>query len=147
MKFVKSAFFASTLLLSLTANAQSLSTLGTVDNGIFKEMQQIQALQPRNALDSADIFFIDSNDFAISDLSKDLFADFNTIVIVGDTQRNKELMIKLVGFGIEREVVAITNIHDISKRQINTYTKGKKAEDKKVATVLMDVIIRDLRKS
>ncbi|MCW1889192.1 hypothetical protein OK016_03370 [Vibrio chagasii] len=36
-------------------------------------------------------------------------------MIVGDSFKNKELMIKLVGFGIERrEVVAITNIHDSS---------------------------------
>ncbi|CAH6785383.1 hypothetical protein VCHA43P277_10104 [Vibrio chagasii] len=54
------------------------------------------------------------------------------------------MTIKLVGFGIEREVVAITNIHDSSKRQINTYSKGDKAGDDKVAAVLMDTIARHL---
>ncbi|WP_231891827.1 hypothetical protein [Vibrio sp. HI00D65] len=53
-------------------------------------------------------------------------------------------MIKLVGFGIEREVVAITNIHDPSQRQNNTYSKGDKAGDDKVAAVLMDTIARQL---
>lgn len=64
--------------------------------------------------------------------------------IVGHSFKNKELMIKLVGFGIEREAVAITNIHDSLKRQINTYSKGDKAGDDKVAAVLMDTIARHL---
>ncbi|MEO9494393.1 MAG: hypothetical protein ABJG42_07885 [Vibrio splendidus] len=143
MNFVKSTIFASTLLLSLASNAASLSTIGTQDNGVFNEMQQIQ-LKSAGERSSADIFFINSNDVQVEDLTKELLKDFNSIVIVGDSFKNKELMIELVGFGIEREVVAITNIHDSSKRQINTYSKGDKAGNDKVAAVLMDTIARHL---
>ena len=146
MNFVKSTIFAGTLLLSLASNAASLSTIGTQDNGVFNEMQQIQlkSAGERSSTKSADIFFIDSNDVEVEELTKELLKDFNSIVIVGDPFKNKELMIKLVGFGIEREVVAITNIHDSSQRQINTYSKGDKAGDDKVAAVLMDTIARQL---
>ncbi|MEZ9473482.1 hypothetical protein BCU36_004240 [Vibrio lentus] len=41
-------------------------------------------------------------------------------------------------------MVAITNIHDSSKHQINTYSKGDKAGDDKVAAVLMDTLARHL---
>ena len=146
MNFVKSTVFASTLLLSLASNAASLSTIGTQDNGVFNEMQQIQlkSAGERSSAKSADIFFINSNDVQVEDLTKELLKDFNSIVIVGDSFKNKDLMIQLVGFGIEREVVAITNIHDSSKRQINTYSKGDKAGDDKIAAVLMDTIARHL---
>ena len=146
MNFVKSTIFASTLLLSLASHAASLSTIGTQDNGVFNEMKQIQlkSAGERSSSKSADIFFINSNDIQVEDLTKELLKDFNSIVIVGDSFKNKELMIKLVGFGIEREVVAITNIHDSAKRQINTYSKGDEAGDDKVAAVLMDTIARRL---
>ena len=146
MNFVKSTIFTSTLLLSLASHAASLSTIGTQDNGVFNEMKQIQlkSARERSSSKSADIFFINSNDIQVEDLTKELLKDFNSIVIVGDSFKNKELMIKLVGFGIEREVVAITNIHDSSKRQINTYSKGDEAGDDKVAAVLMDTISRRL---
>ncbi len=146
MNFVKSTIFTSTLLLSLASHAASLSTIGTQDNGVFNEMKQIQlkSARERSSSKSADIFFINSNDIQVEDLTKELLKDFNSIVIVGDSFKNKELMIKLVGFGIEREVVAITNINDSSKRQINTYSKGDEAGDDKVAAVLMDTIARRL---
>ncbi|HGY9594871.1 TPA: hypothetical protein ACOJPH_002534 [Vibrio campbellii] len=146
MNFVKSTIFTSTLLLSLASHAASLSTIGTQDNGVFNEMKQIQlkSARERSSSKSADIFFINSNDIQVEDLTKELLKDFNAIVIVGDSFKNKELMIKLVGFGIEREVVAITNIHDSSKRQINTYSKDDEAGDDKVAAVLMDTIARRL---
>lgn len=104
MNFVKSTIFASTLLLSLASNAASLSTIGTQDNGVFNEMQRIQlkSAGERSSAKSADIFFINSNDVQVEDLTKELLKDFNSIVIVGDSFKNKELMIKLVGFGIER---------------------------------------------
>ena len=109
MNFVKSTVFASTLLLSLASNAASLSTIGTQDNGVFNEMQQIQlkSAGERSSAKSADIFFINSNDVQVEDLNKKLLQDFNSIVIIGDALKNKELMVKLVGFGIEREAVVL----------------------------------------
>ncbi|EDP58203.1 hypothetical protein [Vibrio sp. AND4] len=145
MNFVKSTLFTSTLLLSLASNAASISTIGTHDNGVFNEMQQIQlkSAGEGSVANSGDIFFIDSNDVQVEDLNKELLQDFNSIVIIGDALKNKELMVKLVGFGIEREVVVITDIHDLSKREITTYSKGDKASDVKVAAVLMDTLTRN----
>lgn len=140
MNVVKCTIFASTLLLSLASNAASLSTIGTQDNFLFNQMYKVQLKYAgeRSFAKSADIFFIDSNDVQVEGLTKELLKDFNSIVIVGDSFKNKELTIKWFGFGIERKVVATTNIHDSSKRQINTYSRGDKAGDDKVAAMRMD---------
>ena len=113
-EFVKRTIFASTQLLSLASNAASLSTIGAQDNGVLNQMHKIQLKYAgeRSSAKSADIFCIDSDDVQVEGMTK----DFNSIVIVGDSFKNKELMIKWVGFGIERKVVATTNIHDSSKR-------------------------------
>ena len=72
-------------------------------------MQQIQlkSAGEGSVANSGDIFFIDSNDVQVEDLNKKLLQDFNSIVIIGDALKNKELMVKLVGFGIEREAVVL----------------------------------------
>lgn len=66
-------------------------------------------------------------------------------LVIYELFKNQELTIKLVGLGLEREVVVIINSYDSSKRQTNTDSKDDEVSDDKAATVLMDASVRHLQ--
>ncbi|KXO10177.1 hypothetical protein AKG98_963 [Moritella sp. JT01] len=150
MNLFKNTIAVGMLLLTSGVNASSLDSVSAQDNGVFLAMQQLQLEQdkPGNRgapLEvNADILFIDSRITKADQLTKKMLSAYNAIVIIGDKSLNKTLMIDLFGFGIQRDVIAISNIHDLKTREINTYNVGKDTADMKVATVLSSVISKHI---
>lgn len=147
MNLFKNTIAVGMLLLTSGVNASSLDSVSAQNNGVFLAMQQLQLEQgkPRSrGVVNADILFIDSNITKADQLTKKMLSAYNAIVIIGDKSSNKTLMIDLFGFGVQRDVIAISNIHDLKTREINTYNVGKDTADMKVATVLSSVISKHI---
>ncbi|QUM84842.1 MULTISPECIES: hypothetical protein [unclassified Moritella] len=147
MNLFKNTIAVGMLLLTSGVNASSLDSVSAQNNGVFLAMQQLQLEQgkPRSrGVVNADILFIDSNITKADQLTKKMLSAYNAIVIIGDKSNNKTLMIDLFGFGVQRDVIAISNIHDLKTREINTYNVGKDTADMKVATVLSSVISKHI---
>ncbi len=141
-------------MIAFTAgvNATSLESVNAQDNGVFRAMEELQVnnIKPRNGSVeqdvNADILFLDSGMIKADELTKDMLSKYNAMVIIGDKSHNKTLMINIFGFGIERDVIVISNIHDLKTREVNTYNVGVDTADITVATVLSNVIIKYIAK-
>ncbi|QUM80580.1 hypothetical protein HWV01_09965 [Moritella sp. 5] len=147
MNLFKNTIAVGMLLLTSGVNASSLDSVSAQNNGVFLAMQQLQLEQGKpgsRSVVNADILFIDSNITKVDQLTKKMLSAYNAIVIIGDKSNNKTLMIDLFGFGVQRDVIAISNIHDLKTREINTYNVGKDTADMKVATVLSSVISKHI---
>jgi hypothetical protein len=150
MNLFKYTIVVGMLLLTSGVNASNLDSVSAQNNGVFLAMQQLQLEQGQPSIRrgdlkvNADILFIDSRLTKSDQLTKNMLSAYNAIVIVGHKSNNKTLMIDLFGFGFERDVIAISNIHDLKTREINIYNVGEDTADITVATVLSDMFEKNI---
>lgn len=152
MNLFKNTIAVCILLATAGVNASSLESVNSHDNGVFRAMAELQIenvkLRSRNSEQgaNANILFLDSRMTKSDELTKEMLSKYNAMVITGDKLSNKTLMINVFGFGVARDVIVVSNIHDFKTREVNTYNVGENTADMTVATVLSNVISKYITK-
>ncbi|WP_053815833.1 hypothetical protein [Vibrio parahaemolyticus] len=84
-----------------------------------------------------------NSDFDNTSLSDSDLEDYNSIIILGDKERNKRLMKEIIGFGISRDVILISNAHSEEKREVNTFNVNYSNESNytKMISLITNILI------
>ncbi|KIF52724.1 hypothetical protein H735_12470 [Vibrio owensii CAIM 1854 = LMG 25443] len=84
-----------------------------------------------------------NSDFDNTSLSDSDFERYDSIIILGDKERNKKLMKNIIGFGISRDVILISDAHSEEKREVNTFNVNYSNESdyKKMISLITNIIL------
>ncbi|MFM2586643.1 hypothetical protein [Vibrio campbellii] len=84
-----------------------------------------------------------NSDFDNTSLSNSDLDGYDSIIILGDKGRNKKLMKKIIGFGLSRDVILISNAHSEEKREVNTFNVNYSNESSytKMISLIVNIVV------